>query len=202
MAEGRSIISARGAAEEPPASEVAVFEIIKSNEIMHRHELAHLCNNRGIKQAVEVGVEYGHFAYDFLREWSGDTLLLVDDYASHPEHPGNRLPDIVTVALTMVMNYRGRYRFFGLPSIEAAAQLPVWFKPGFVYIDASHDFDSAIADMRAWWPKIEPGGILAGHDYDPTHPCVMSAVQIFGREKDVLIRLTHEPLASWYIYKE
>lgn len=33
-----------------------------------------------------------------------------------------------------------------------------------VYIDGSHDFDSVVADLRAWLPKIKSGGLLAGHD--------------------------------------
>ena len=35
----------------------------------------------------------------------------------------------------------------------------------FVYVDARHDYASAMEDIRAWWPKVRRGGILAGHDY-------------------------------------
>jgi len=35
----------------------------------------------------------------------------------------------------------------------------------FVYIDAAHDYKSVWEDIRAWWPKIKMGGIIAGHDY-------------------------------------
>jgi predicted O-methyltransferase YrrM len=35
----------------------------------------------------------------------------------------------------------------------------------FVYIDARHDYASALEDIRDWWPKVRRGGILAGHDY-------------------------------------
>ena len=34
-----------------------------------------------------------------------------------------------------------------------------------VYVDASHDFESVKEDMEIWWPKIKQGGYLAGHDY-------------------------------------
>ena len=34
-----------------------------------------------------------------------------------------------------------------------------------VYIDAEHDEDSVREDIRAWRPKIKPGGLLSGHDY-------------------------------------
>lgn len=36
-----------------------------------------------------------------------------------------------------------------------------------VFIDAAHDYDSVVKDVAAWFPKVKPGGIFAGHDY----PC-------------------------------
>jgi predicted O-methyltransferase YrrM len=38
----------------------------------------------------------------------------------------------------------------------------------FIFIDAAHDYDSVVKDMAAWWPKLKPDGIFAGHDY-PWH---------------------------------
>ena len=35
----------------------------------------------------------------------------------------------------------------------------------FVFIDASHDTTSVIADCTAWWPKVKAGGTLAGDDW-------------------------------------
>jgi hypothetical protein len=38
----------------------------------------------------------------------------------------------------------------------------------FVFIDAAHDYDSVVKDLAAWYHKLKPGGIWAGHDY-PHH---------------------------------
>jgi len=35
----------------------------------------------------------------------------------------------------------------------------------FIFIDGSHHFQDVRDDLRAWWPKLKPGGFFAGHDY-------------------------------------
>lgn len=44
----------------------------------------------------------------------------------------------------------------------------------FVFVDASHDYENVIKDIRAWLPKIKVNGVLAGHDI--IHPPVKQAV--------------------------
>jgi len=34
----------------------------------------------------------------------------------------------------------------------------------FVFIDAAHDYESVRADVRAWYPKVKTGGVIAGDD--------------------------------------
>ena len=35
-----------------------------------------------------------------------------------------------------------------------------------VFIDGAHDYDSVLADLKAWGPNVRDGGIIAGHDID------------------------------------
>lgn len=57
-----------------------------------------------------------------------------------------------------------RVRILELPSVEAAATFAD-ASLDFVFIDADHAFESVCADIRAWLPKVRPGGVLAGHDW-------------------------------------
>ena len=47
-----------------------------------------------------------------------------------------------------------------------------------VHLDARHDYDSVVADIRAWAPKVRSGGWLSGDDYDSLlWPGVVAAVR-------------------------
>jgi predicted O-methyltransferase YrrM len=35
----------------------------------------------------------------------------------------------------------------------------------FIYIDGDHSWTGVKNDITLWWPKLKPGGIMAGHDY-------------------------------------
>jgi hypothetical protein len=49
-------------------------------------------------------------------------------------------------------------------STEVAKQFPDHFFD-FVYLDASHDYESARADILAWKNKVKLNGFIGGHDY-------------------------------------
>lgn len=50
-------------------------------------------------------------------------------------------------------------------SVEAAAAFAD-ASLDFVFIDADHSYEGCLADIRAWLPKVKPGGWICGHDYD------------------------------------
>ena len=60
------------------------------------------------------------------------------------------------------------------PSVEAAKILG-HMTFDMVFIDASHDFDSVSADILAWKPLVEKGGLFCGHDGG--HPPIMQALK-------------------------
>jgi hypothetical protein len=84
----------------------------------------------------------------------GDTLQLLEDSTFAPDLVRNLfqcgLRDVVTPIIA--------------PSIRAAT-LFTNSSLDFVFIDANHSYEAVLSDLHAWWPKIRPGGLLAGHDY-------------------------------------
>lgn len=68
-----------------------------------------------------------------------------------------------------------------LPSVEAA-KLYADQSLDFVFIDAEHSYESVVADIKAWLPKMKPTGMLAGHDYmwDPVRRAVNDTLPAAG----------------------
>lgn len=46
-----------------------------------------------------------------------------------------------------------------------------------LFLDAVHENPSDWSHIQYWLPKIKPGGILSGHDYNPLWPDVVTNVQ-------------------------
>lgn len=72
-----------------------------------------------------------------------------------------------------------------LDSLNAAVLMPAMgISPGVIHLDGGHDYDSVMADLRAWWPLLAPGGMLIGDDYydDGRWPTVRKAFdEFFGK---------------------
>ncbi len=68
-----------------------------------------------------------------------------------------------------------------LPSSLAAEVLTAaGVKSALIYIDAAHDYESALADLRKFWPLLEDDGVMLGDDYK--WPGVTAAANEFAAE--------------------
>lgn len=68
-----------------------------------------------------------------------------------------------------------------------------------VYIDGSHDYEDVLADLKAYWPLVRPGGILMGDDLGWAG--VRQAVREFTTERGLTIR-EHPNQIWWTLTKE
>lgn len=68
----------------------------------------------------------------------------------------------------------------------------------FVFIDAAHDYESVREDIYSWYPKVKPGGIIAGHD--KTWPGVVKAVNEFVTTTGVTLHIMDSDV--WGFYKK
>jgi len=135
-----------------------------------------LTKKKLLGSAVEVGTHRADFAFDFLEHWPGRLLYCIDPYLSLPGYDaqaedlkrlwktdGNRQKDY-EFAKERLSRFKPRYTFYRKTSEEAAHGF-ILNSLDFVYLDGDHRRDAVALDLRVWWPKVKPGGILAGHDF-------------------------------------
>jgi hypothetical protein len=74
-----------------------------------------------------------------------------------------------------------------------------------VYVDADHKYEPVLADIRAWYAKVKPGGILCGDDYiEGSHIekfGVIEAVKDFALENNLQFAVTGGANPTWVFCK-
>jgi hypothetical protein len=179
-----------------------------------RTELPVLLNERGLFGCgVEVGVKEGAFSETLLAYWRGRHLISIDpwltdaaeayiDIANVPQDQHERFHEAARARLAP---FGERSSIWRMMSTEAAPLIPR-HSLDFVYLDARHDFASVLEDLDAWFDRVRPGGIIAGHDYlDGSYAAgefgVKSAVDAFflARGLPVYSTLLDPPCLTWLV---
>lgn len=140
--------------------------------------------------AAEIGVWKGQSAIHLarrMREKGKGHLVAIDTFTGSVEHWTadkrqfelvHGRPDLYQRFLTNVVTegLQDWITPFPVPS-DVAAQVfakQTTLRFDYVYLDASHDYESVQRDLANWLPLVRSGGILAGDDYP--YPGVMRAV--------------------------
>ncbi len=181
-----------------------------------REDLPYLLNARRLRgTGAEVGVRDGFFSEVLLDRWTGARLIsvdpwrefLTDDYVDvsnveQEDHEAN-----LATTRARLARFGPRSEIRRATSAEAAAAIADG-SLDFAYLDARHDRAAVTEDLEAWWPKVRPGGVLAGHDYvDGLFTAgefgVKSAVDGFFAAQGVRVRSTFgdPPWPSWYVIR-
>lgn len=155
-------------------------------------------NKDGI--GIELGVAEGAFSEMILTElkdhkfflvsvdmWAGDRGHNIDEYRN---------------TIKRLWPHRERNAIFKMTFGEA---LPMFVDEffDFIYVDGyAHTGEGNGSYFRDWWPKLKPGGIMAGDDYHTDWPLVIQAVDNFADEinREVNIIPNTEKANKWSQY--
>jgi len=118
---------------------------------------------------VEVGCWKGKSAAYMCVEIANSNkdieFFCVDTWEGSVEHEGmeelSKLYDIFIDNMRPVGEYYFPLKMTSLEAVEKFKDESL----DFVFIDASHEYEDVRDDIIAWYPKVKPGGIIAGHDY-------------------------------------
>jgi len=173
-----------------------------SPDVMFRWELANLANARGLTgTAVELGVNRGEFAANFLARWEGKRYIAVDHYLPYPDMPNPRAQDR-DVAHAMLARFGNRVEWQELDTVLALEAM----EPESVdalYTDAFHALWAVQKELDVGWTRVRPGGMFAGHDFDYHCGDVCYAVRSFAAKHGLEVFLTQDGDSpwSWYTFK-
>ncbi len=71
------------------------------------------------------------------------------------------------------------------------------FDVDFVFLDDHHEYESVLAEIRAWLPRLKSGGIIAGHDVNAHYPGVKKAIDVAFGIDVAEIRPPHPDENGW-----
>lgn len=189
-----------------------------------RAQIGSLLEQEGMKVGLELGVQKGIFAEETLRQWSGCERYVLVDLWSHQEHykdlanvDNNAHDNNYLQAMAAVKPFQEKVKIEVCRNFTSVCVDQFEDESfDYIYVDARHDFKGVYEDMVAYWPKLKPGGLYAGHDYveqrhvgrqvwtenydgtiDETRTVVRGAVNKFASEIGRQLIVTYEDRMWW-----
>lgn len=183
-------------------------------EMKFREDLPFILNEKKLLgEGVELGVLRGDFSSHILKYWKGKRLYLVDAW-THIEglqdvNNGDNNIQLDNLAKTFMKVYGQKERAIILRAFsEFACTMFKDEQLDFVFVDADHSYDKVKEDLINWYPKVKPGGLFCGHDYDKTERAittkieVKSAVDDWAKENNITVSVSGDAeFSTWYVWK-
>jgi hypothetical protein len=151
--------------------------------IRYRAELPKLVKELGLPLiGAELGVAEGYFANDLLTNGL-EKLYMVDAWATLNVSGDGASPQSwhdknMNDALKRVSKHGDKAVICRGLTTDMCHLVPDK-SLGLLYLDAGHSYEAVMADLKAWFPKVVDGGIIAGHDYLSPQYGVFDAVRDF-----------------------
>ena len=168
------------------------------------------------RNGAEIGVSKGQTSAALLRAFPGLTLYMVDAWATYPEsHPYRKSGDghsKLTVeqqaehkrlAIEATNFAAKRREIVHTTSLEASWRFADR-RLDFVIEDCDHTFAAVAMNLRLWWPKLRPGGLLVlddvGHPRDRRGLFgVTKAMEGFAEEVGVVAHKNESIQKGWML---
>ncbi|MDC0358719.1 class I SAM-dependent methyltransferase, partial [Oligoflexia bacterium] len=159
------------------------------------------CSIVKLQRGAEIGTFLGDTSFHLLAEISALTLFSIDPwdkYEGYKEYNGE-------ILCANEQKARARLKCFGERSViikdfsVSAAEQFETESLDFVFIDGNHSYDFVKEDIRAWYPKVRPGGLFSGHDYH--WEGVQRAVHEFSAERSLAGSCSAATSDVWYFIK-
>jgi len=170
--------------------------------------LAGLCQQMSARTLVEVGCKEGRTTGFLLETLPELHVITIDPWApmanADEDYKDWDFAQIERDFWANVGKNEWRAHMFRMTSMNAVELLANGQHPrrpapyDIVFIDAGHDYENALADIKAWWPLVRDGGYLCGHDYQHRFPGVMRAVA----KAFPLLRVAVCPDSVWVVQKD
>lgn len=120
--------------------------------------------------AVEIARSFKSIDFDCVDTWEGSEEHQAGKQFADADVIENRLYDRFIANMQPAEGYYNPVQATSIQASGGYADASL----DFVFIDAAHDYQSVLADIFAWLPKVKIGGIISGHDWP--HPPVKQAV--------------------------
>ncbi len=148
-----------------------------------RDQVVTLAARGGI--GVELGVAEAGLSQKLLGHQVLSHLFCIDMYAGDRGHDVEQYKR----AIARLLPFRDRSTLIKLRFDEALDLFPDAFFD-FIYVDGyAHTGEEGGQTIADWYPKLKPGGIVAGDDYHPRWPLVLEAVHAFVAERGLPLYL-------------
>jgi len=135
--------------------------------------LSHLLERLGVAERrvamAEIGVEAANTSQRLLERNPALSYIGVDPYVNNDGLYADVMQRL------HVHRAEGRFELHRNKSVAASAGVTERTLD-LVFLDARHDYQAVAEDIEAWRPKLQTGGILAGHDFSWMFPPVAMAV--------------------------
>jgi len=155
---------------------------------------------------IELGVADGSFSRIILEKSRLTHLYSIDMWAGDRGHD----LDQYKVAIKQLMPFRDRSTIIKARFDEVLDLFPEEYFD-FVYVDGyAHTGEDNGQTFIDWYPKLKPGGLMAGDDYSSEWPLVIGAVDRFVAANKLLLNVTGSRMfrehqrgdyPSWFVIK-